>query len=157
MHAMLRSSCPEGLGSFRPAPLGRPQVLQVRSCLAGSHASEQLQPGDLVLAVGGTPLSSFPALDDLLDGLSAAAASGLPAGDLPACPQVPRTPRCAAEWGVLSDILCMSVLTCNLTCSPFPLALDRHFADANLAASASMVAVVDTCAASELNRWLKRE
>ena len=92
------ASCPEGPCTFRPAPAGRPQVLQVRSCLAGSHASEQLQPGDLVLAVGGTPLSSFPALDDLLDGLSATAAAAPPARDPPACPRVPAL-RCAARWG----------------------------------------------------------
>ena len=92
------ASCQEGPCTFRPAPPGRPQVLQVRSCLAGSHASEQLQPGDLVLAVGGTPLSSFPALDDLLDGLSATAAAAPLARDPPACPRVPAL-RCAARWG----------------------------------------------------------
>mmetsp|Transcript_5922 Transcript_5922/g.16926 ORF Transcript_5922/g.16926 Transcript_5922/m.16926 type:complete len:1162 (-) Transcript_5922:780-4265(-) len=53
----------------------RRQVLQVRSCLAGSSASEQLQAGDMLLAVSGTPVSSFPALDSLLEDLTAAAAA----------------------------------------------------------------------------------
>lgn len=50
-------------------------MLQVRSCLAGSSASEQLQAGDMLLAVSGTPVSSFPALDSLLEDLTAATAA----------------------------------------------------------------------------------
>ena len=46
------------------------QVLKVVSCVAGSDAQRALQPGDLLLAVNGQPVTSFPALDSLLAGLS---------------------------------------------------------------------------------------
>lgn len=46
------------------------QVLKVVSCVAGSDAQRALQPGDLLLAVNGQPVTSFPALDTLLASLS---------------------------------------------------------------------------------------
>ena len=46
------------------------QVLKVVSCVAGSDAQRALQPGDLLLAVNGQPVTSFPVLDTLLAGLS---------------------------------------------------------------------------------------
>ncbi len=50
------------------------QVLKVVSCLAGSDAQRVLQPGDLLLAVNGTPVTSFPALEALLEAAPPAAA-----------------------------------------------------------------------------------
>lgn len=71
----------------------------MRSCLAGSSASEQLQAGDMLLAVSGTPVSSFPALDSLLEDLTAAAAAlgaPLPNGVLDTAQVPPHQP-----WAVL--------------------------------------------------------
>lgn len=45
----------------------RRQVLQVSNCLVGSSASKVLKAGDLLLAVEGQPVASYPALDALLN------------------------------------------------------------------------------------------
>jgi S1-C subfamily serine protease len=63
------------------ARVGMLQVLKVVSCVAGSDAQRALHPGDLLLAVNGQPVTSFPALDALLAGLSQDNTSPTAAGD----------------------------------------------------------------------------
>jgi S1-C subfamily serine protease len=82
-------------------------VLKVVSCVAGSDAQRALQPGDLLLAVNGQPVTSFPALDALLAGLSQGAAS-LPAGvhSSQAAKQGPKVDALYAKYAVLLLRVC---------------------------------------------------
>ncbi len=90
----------------------RRQVLRVHSCLAGSHAQAALKDADMVLAVGGQPVSSYNDVERIIAAAAAAAepaAAPQQAGARP--PAKRQRAEDGGEGGTAADALPQVALT----------------------------------------------
>ena len=85
-------------------PARGPQVLRVKSCIAGSHAREVLQDGDILLTVGGRPVTHFSAVDAAV----AAALAAPPASSVQSAAGAPAARPSKAEVAAALDLACAS-------------------------------------------------